>query len=67
MPETSFHLPAGATILLVEQNVLRALAISQRAYVLETDRIVLDGPSSELLTRQATLDAYLDRFLCRSG
>src|SRR4029077_18515548 len=34
----------GTTILLVEQNVARALALSHRAYVIENGRIVLDGP-----------------------
>ena len=58
---------AGTTILLVEQNARRALAISQHAYVLETGRIVLDGPGPELLTHQATLDAYLGSSLHRSG
>ena len=58
---------AGTTILLVEQNARRALAISQHAYVLETGRIVLDGPGPELLTHQATLDAYLGSSLRRSG
>jgi branched-chain amino acid transport system ATP-binding protein len=57
----------GTTILLVEQNARRALAISQHAYVLETGRIVLDGPGPELLTHQATLDAYLGSSLRRSG
>jgi branched-chain amino acid transport system ATP-binding protein len=50
---------AGTTILLVEQNARRALAISDRAYVLETGRIVLAGPGPALLDDEATLDAYL--------
>jgi branched-chain amino acid transport system ATP-binding protein len=49
----------GTTILLVEQNARKALAIADHAYVLETGRIVLDGPGPALLDQQATLDAYL--------
>jgi branched-chain amino acid transport system ATP-binding protein len=55
----------GTTILLVEQNARKALAISDHAYVLETGRIVLDGPGPALLTNQATLDAYLGSSLRR--
>jgi branched-chain amino acid transport system ATP-binding protein len=58
---------AGTTVLLVEQNARRALAISDYGYVLETGRIVLEGPGPELLTNQATLDAYLGSSLRRSG
>ena len=39
---------AGVTILLVEQNVTAALAIADRAYVIETGRIVLAGASGDL-------------------
>jgi branched-chain amino acid transport system ATP-binding protein len=56
---------AGATILLVEQNARKALAISDHAYVLATGRIVLDGPGPALLNEQATLDAYLGSSLRR--
>ncbi len=38
----------GVTILLVEQNAEQALAVADRGYVLETGRIVLDGPAGEL-------------------
>ena len=38
----------GVTVLLVEQNVRHALALADRAYVLETGRITLSGPSAEL-------------------
>jgi len=51
----------GVTILLVEQNVLRALRISHRAYVLENGAIVLSGPSAELLTNESVKRAYLGR------
>ena len=39
---------AGTTILLVEQNAHAALGHSDRAYVLETGRIVMEGPSADL-------------------
>ena len=47
------------TILLVEQNARKALAISDRAYVLETGRIVLEGNAKELLEDDAVKKAYL--------
>ena len=50
---------AGLTILLVEQNVKQALQIAQFAYVMENGRIVLDGPSTELLGNPKVIDAYL--------
>jgi branched-chain amino acid transport system ATP-binding protein len=50
---------AGLTILLVEQNVRQALQIAQFAYVMENGRIVLDGPSTELLGNPKIVDAYL--------
>jgi branched-chain amino acid transport system ATP-binding protein len=58
---------AGTTILLVEQNARKALAISDHAYVLETGRVVLDGPGPALLTDQATLDAYLGSAIGRGA
>jgi len=51
----------GVTILLVEQNVLRALRLSHRAYVLENGAIALEGPSPQLLTNEAVKRAYLGR------
>ena len=51
----------GVTILLVEQNVLRALRLSHRAYVLENGTITLAGPSPELLTDESIKRAYLGR------
>jgi branched-chain amino acid transport system ATP-binding protein len=51
----------GVTILLVEQNVLRALRLSHRAYVLENGTITLEGPSPELLTNEAIKRVYLGR------
>ncbi len=50
---------SGMTILLVEQNARKALAISDRAYVLETGHIVLEGNAKELLEDDAVKKAYL--------
>ena len=49
----------GTTILLVEQNALRALAIADRAYVLETGRVILTGSGDDLLHNPAVRRAYL--------
>jgi branched-chain amino acid transport system ATP-binding protein len=49
----------GTTVLLVEQNAQQALSRAHRAYVLETGRIVKEGPGPELLTDPAVKDAYL--------
>jgi branched-chain amino acid transport system ATP-binding protein len=49
----------GMTILLVEQNVNHALAISNRGYVLETGRIVISGSGKELLADDHVKTAYL--------
>ena len=50
---------AGTTILLVEQNAKKALSIADRAYVLETGKIVLEGKASELLSDESVKKAYL--------
>ena len=50
---------AGSTILLVEQNALMALSIADRGYVLETGKIVLSAPASDLLNNDAVKAAYL--------
>ena len=50
---------AGATILLVEQNAQMALSVADRAYVLETGRVVMDGTGAELLTNERVRSAYL--------
>ena len=50
---------AGITILVVEQNVKRALEIAHRAYVLQTGRIVLAGSGKELLGNPDIQKAYL--------
>ena len=52
---------SGTTILLVEQNVRQALKVSARAYVLETGRIVLSGPSAELAEEPRIKAAYLGK------
>ncbi|MFJ7753208.1 ABC transporter ATP-binding protein [Peribacillus muralis] len=49
----------GTTILLVEQNANLALSIADRAYVVETGRIVLSGKSEELTTSEEIKKAYL--------
>jgi branched-chain amino acid transport system ATP-binding protein len=49
----------GTTILLVEQNVPRALALCDRAYVIENGRIVLDGPRETLQQSPHVRQAYL--------
>ncbi len=50
---------SGTTILLVEQNAVQALGLSDRAYVLETGRIVASGRASALLDDPAVRSAYL--------
>lgn len=50
---------AGTTVFLVEQNARAALKISDRAYVLETGKIVLSGKASDLLQSEAVQKAYL--------
>lgn len=49
----------GTTVLLVEQNAGKSLAISDRAYVLENGRIVLSGTGEELLQSEEVKKAYL--------
>jgi branched-chain amino acid transport system ATP-binding protein len=49
----------GAAVLLVEQNVLKALSIADRAYVLEQGRIVASGLPDELLKQPHIREAYL--------
>ncbi len=50
---------SGTTVLLVEQNAKKALSISDRAYVLETGNIVLEGKAEELLNNDSIKKAYL--------
>ena len=49
----------GMTILLVEQNAQMALSVADRAYVLETGRVVMAGTGAELLTNERVRSAYL--------
>ena len=49
----------GLTLFLVEQNVRQALKLARQAYVLETGRIVLQGPGRELLDDPKVQEAYL--------
>uniref|UniRef100_UPI0038B2E8EA ABC transporter ATP-binding protein n=1 Tax=Intestinibacillus massiliensis TaxID=1871029 RepID=UPI0038B2E8EA len=49
----------GTTVLLVEQNARAALKISDRAYVLETGKIVLSGSAQDLLNSEEVQQAYL--------
>ncbi len=49
----------GVTILLVEQNARKALAMADRAYVMETGLISLSGPAAELARNPAVEQAYL--------
>ncbi|WP_071141741.1 ABC transporter ATP-binding protein [Acidaminococcus timonensis] len=49
----------GTTVLLVEQNANMALSIADRAYVLETGRVVLSGSAAELAASEAVQKAYL--------
>jgi len=55
----SLHQEGNTTILLVEQNVRKSLEIAQRAYVLETGRVVLSGKSKDLLANEKVRTAYL--------
>ncbi|HTO98885.1 MAG TPA: ABC transporter ATP-binding protein [Myxococcales bacterium] len=50
---------AGVAVLLVEQNVRRALSLAHHAYVLQTGRIVLQGSGAELLSSDLVKRAYL--------
>lgn len=50
---------AGTTILLVEQNAQMALSVADRAYVLETGTISMEGPAAELLVNDDVRKAYL--------
>jgi branched-chain amino acid transport system ATP-binding protein len=49
----------GTPILLVEQNALMALDVADRGYVLETGRVALEGPASDLKTNEQVRKTYL--------
>ena len=62
--ETTFAIIAdirrrGTTVLMVEQNAYLALRMADRGYVMETGRIVLEGPAAELLRNDHVRRAYL--------
>lgn len=50
---------SGTTVLLVEQNAKKALSIADRAYVLETGNIALEGKAADLLNNDSVKKAYL--------
>ncbi len=52
---------AGTTILLVEQNAHKALRVANRAYVLETGRLVMEGPAEQIAKDPSIQQAYLGR------
>ncbi len=52
---------SGMTVLMVEQNARASLTISDRGYVLETGRVVLQGPSDELMNDSDVKRAYLGK------
>ena len=49
----------GTPVLLVEQNALMALNVAKRGYVLETGKVVLEGPAAELKTNEQVRKTYL--------
>lgn len=49
----------GVTVFMVEQNAELALSIASRGYVLQSGRLILDGPASDLLSNPAIREAYL--------
>jgi len=49
----------GTAVLLIEQNAFLALAAAHYAYVLQTGKIVLEGPGDDLLKSKDTIHAYL--------
>ncbi len=51
----------GQTVLLVEQNTRMALGLASRGYVLETGKMVLQGPAAELMNNQHVKKAYLGK------
>jgi branched-chain amino acid transport system ATP-binding protein len=51
----------GATILLIEQNARAAMAVADRAYVLETGAIALSGPAAELAADPRVIETYLGK------
>ena len=58
---SSIRRELGITVLLVEQNAGVALAVADYGYVLETGRVVLEGPAAELRGRREIQESYLGR------
>jgi len=58
---TDLRKTLGLTVLLIEQNARRALKIADTGYVLETGRIILQGPAEDLLLNRDVQRAYLGR------
>jgi branched-chain amino acid transport system ATP-binding protein len=56
----------GLTMLLVEQNTHRALAVAHRAYVFELGRVVCTGTPQEILAGERLIDAYLGHGFSKS-
>ena len=52
---------SGITVLLIEQNANMALQVADKAYVLETGRITLEGTGAELLENESVKEAYLGK------
>nr|MBF0221653.1 ABC transporter ATP-binding protein [Desulfobulbaceae bacterium] len=52
---------SGNTVLLIEQNAKAALAVADRGYVLETGKIIVQGPAQDLLLNKDVQRAYLGR------
>ena len=49
----------GVTVLVVEQNAKKALSVADRAYVMETGKIIKEGKASDLLNDDSIQKAYL--------
>jgi len=49
----------GVSVLLIEQNAARALALAERAYIMDGGRIVSEGKSGDLLAQPHIREAYL--------
>ena len=49
----------GTTLLLIEQNAMAALEVADRAYVLETGEIAMEGTGQELLSNDRVIKSYL--------
>jgi branched-chain amino acid transport system ATP-binding protein len=50
---------SGTTVLLVEQNAYKALALASRAYILETGEVVKEGMTAEVMKDEAVKAAYV--------